>query len=327
LPTVSVVIPAYNAERYLRETLDSVLAQTYRDFEVIVVDDGSKDSTPAIAKGYGEPVRCVEQANAGPSAARNRGIREARGAFIAFVDSDDLWLPEKLAEQVPLFDPEGRVGLVYCRAEKIGPAGQPLPTPQLPKPRGRVFMDFLFRNHCPTSGVVVRRECFETCGVFPEDMVWAEDWHLWLRIARRYEFEVVDRVLIRHRVHGGALTAQSEKAYAGARKALQSGFVEGDGAEVRAAVRRGLHRLDRNQGLLMLALGETRSARRCLWRALGNGPSDPHAAAGLVASLLPGPLRRPLMRAWKRCVPWLPWDRAGRPEGSSPAEGFTPPGG
>lgn len=311
MPRVSVVIPAYNAQRFIRETLDSVLAQTYRDFEVVVVDDGSKDRTREIVLSYGDAVRCITQANAGPSAARNRGIREARGELIAFADSDDLWLPEKLAEQAPLFDGEGRVGLVYCRAQRIGSDGQPLPTPDSPKPVGRVFLDFLLRNHCPTSAAVVRRECFERCGFFPEDMVWAEDWHLWLRIARHYEFAAVERVLVRHRVHAGALTRQLASAYRGARSVLERALAENDGPELRAARRRGLHRLDRNQALTLLGLGEARNARQCFRRAVGNGPADPHAAAGWLVSFLPGALRRPLMRAWKRLVPWLPWGPTG----------------
>jgi len=312
MPKVSVVIPAYNAERHIRETLDSVLAQTYRDFEVVVVDDGSTDRTREIVGSYGGPVRCIAQANAGPSAARNRGVREARGEFVAFVDSDDLWLREKLAEQVPLFDADGRVGLVYCHVQRITADGQPLPTPQMPKPTGQVFVDFLFRNHCPTSAAVVRRECFERCGYFPEDMVWAEDWHLWLRIARRYEFAAARRVLARHRVHSSALTRQYEKAYLGARSVLESALEEGDGPAAGAARRRGLHRLDRNQALSLLARGEPREARRCFWRAVRNGPTDPHAAAGCLVSLLPGVFRRPLMRLWKRLAPWVPWEKNGR---------------
>ena len=312
MPTVTVVIPAYNAERYLGETLDSVLAQTYRDFEVVVVDDGSTDRTREIVASYGEPVRCIAQANAGPSAARNHGVREARGEFVAFVDSDDLWLPGKLAEQMPLFDAEGRVGLVYCKGERMDPDGNPIPTTVARKPTGRVFVDFVRRNHCPTSGVVVRRECFERCGYFPEHMVWAEDWHLWLRIARHYEFEASQRQLVRHRIHGSALSAQVENTYLGARSVLCGAVTESDGAEARAAQRWGLHRLDRDQALIWLALGETRKARLCFGRAARTGPTDCHVLAGYVMSLLPPVLRRPLMGLWKRLVPWVPWHTNGR---------------
>jgi len=214
MPRVSVIIPAYNAERYLGEALDSVMAQTWRDIEVVVVDDGSTDGTQEIVRGYGPPVRLLEQANAGPAAARNRGVREAEGELVAFLDSDDLWLPEKLALQVPLFDAEGRVALVYCKAERMTGDGTPIPTPAHPRPTGDVFLALLGRNHCPTSGVVVRRDVFLRFGGFPEDMVWAEDWHLWLRIAREHEFDAVQQVLVRRsrrpiRARGTCSTSRS----------------------------------------------------------------------------------------------------------------------
>ena len=314
MPTVSVIIPAYNAERYLREALDSVMAQTYGDVEVVVVDDGSTDGTREIVRGYGPAARLIEQANAGPSAARNRGVREAGGELVAFIDSDDLWLPEKLALQVPLFDAERRVALVYCHCDRMNADGETLPTPHPPRPQGRVFLDFLLRNHCPTSGAVVRRDVFLEMGGFPEDMIWAEDWHLWLRVARRYDFAAVEEVLVRHRVHGGALTVQLEKAYRGARSVLEGALNGRDGSEARAARRRGLHRLDRNQGLMWLSVGELGRARRCLWAAVRNGPADAHAAAGCLATLLPGLVRRPLMGWWKRFASWVPWDNSGRPD-------------
>jgi len=309
-PTVSVVIPAYNAERYIGETLQSVLAQTYRDFEVVVVDDGSTDGTREIVRRYGERVRLIEQPNSGPSAARNRGIREARGEFIAFVDSDDLWLPEKLTLQMPLFA-DDEVGLVYCRAARVDAEGRALNESSGRKPQGWVFEDFLLRNHCPTSGAVVRREAFERCGYFPEDMVWAEDWHLWLRIAREYRFAAVEEVLTHHRVHGGALTRRHWEMYRGARSVLESALTDSDPRRLRRARRRGLHRLDRNFALLLLALGEAGPARRIFARALGNGALDIHAALGLVATLLPRGARRRVMRTWRRLSPWLPWDPSG----------------
>jgi len=314
MPRVSVIIPAYNAERYLGEALDSVMAQTWRDIEVVVVDDGSTDGTQEIVRGYGPPVRLLEQANAGPAAARNRGVREAEGELVAFLDSDDLWLPEKLALQVPLFDAEGRVALVYCKAERMTGDGTPIPTPAHPRPTGDVFLALLGRNHCPTSGVVVRRDVFLRFGGFPEDMVWAEDWHLWLRLAREYEFDAVQQVLVRHRVHGSALTARLEEAYQGARHVLDVALNGDAGPEARAARRRGYHRLDLNQGLLWLGLGELRRARRCLWSAVRNGPADVHAAAGCLATILPGLVRRPLMGLWKRLATWVPWDNSGRPD-------------
>lgn len=112
-PDISVIIPAYNSERYLAEALESVLAQSPSPAEVIVVDDGSSDSTPAIARGFGAPVRYIVQANAGGGAARNRGVAEARGAWLAFLDSDDLWAPDKLALQMSALEAEPEAEAVF----------------------------------------------------------------------------------------------------------------------------------------------------------------------------------------------------------------------
>jgi len=302
MPRVSVIIPAYNAERYLRETLDSVMAQTWRDFEAVVVDDGSTDGTREIVRSYGEPVRLVEQANAGPSAARNRGVREARGELAAFVDADDVWLPEKLALQVPLFDAEGRVGLVYSRAEYMDEAGRPLPTQQNPKPEGDVYLRLLEGNCVPTSSVVVRKACFEAAGGFAQDMVWAEDWHLWLRIARRHEFRVVDRVLVCHRSGGGSLSAQHEKAYLGALDALDRAVHEADEPRVRAIARRTRWRLHHAYALRLIGRGDWAAARRPLLQAWARRPLDIKTMAVVGLSFLPSRLRRALVGGWRARV-------------------------
>src|SRR5437867_2556724 len=119
-PCVSVVIPVYNGERYLADAIQSVLDQTYENFEVIVVDDGSTDESAAVAKRFGEAIRYVHQANGGVSKARNTGIAEARGVYLAFLDQDDLWLPDKLSVQVAYLDSHPEVGAVYCQCEVKG---------------------------------------------------------------------------------------------------------------------------------------------------------------------------------------------------------------
>ena len=300
MPTVSVVIPAYNVERLIRQTLDSVLAQTYRDFEVVVVDDGSKDATAEVVSGYGEPVRCIRQANAGPSAARNRGLREARGEFVAFLDADDLWLPEKLAAQMPLFDAEGRVGLVYCRFERMDMDGRPLPTTPWLTPTGRVYYQLLERSYVPASTPVVRKACFERAGCFPEDMSWAEDWHLWIRIARHYEYAVADEVLVCHREMPGGLWAQRGKAHRGVLEVLARTARETDDPRAKTLCRRFLRRARRNYGLDLLREGQWAEGRQALLCALGQWPFDPAALAGLGLTLLPPFLRRPVVAAWRR---------------------------
>ena len=201
-PTVSVVVPAYNRELTLPRTLDSVLAQTYADFEVLVVDDGSADGTAAVAEAYAGRdgrVRLLRQPrNAGVSAARNRGLREARGEFVAFLDSDDEWLPEMLARQVGRFrEVPDDVGLVYCGVETVveGGAGWTF----RPRHRGDVYGRLLLKNVVHTgSAVMVRRRVVESAGLFDEGIPAIEDYEYWLRVARHHPFDFVEDPLVRY---------------------------------------------------------------------------------------------------------------------------------
>src|SRR2546427_4231674 len=122
-PVVSVVIPVYNGERYLADAIQSVLDQTYQNLEVIVVDDGSTDGSAAVAKRFGDAIRYVRQANGGVCQARNTGISVARGTYLAFLDQDDLWLPDKLAVQVAYLESHPEVGAVYCQCQVLENGG------------------------------------------------------------------------------------------------------------------------------------------------------------------------------------------------------------
>jgi glycosyltransferase involved in cell wall biosynthesis len=299
MPAVSVVIPAYNVQRFIRQALDSVLAQSYQDFEVLVIDDGSTDGTAEIAAEYGEPVRVLRQENAGPSAARNHGVREARGDFVAFLDADDLWRPEKLAEQMPLFDDAGRVGLVYCRFQRMDAEGQPLPTEPWPTPTGEVYYRMLERSYVPASTPVVRASCFERAGTFPEDMSWAEDWHLWIRIARHYQFACADQVLVEHRETEGGLWSQTERAHQGVLEVLARTARETDDRRTKAICRRMTRRARRNHAMDLLRGGQWRAGRAALLRALARWPWDPVALAALGLSVAPAFLRRRLVASWR----------------------------
>lgn len=192
-PTFSIVIPAYNAEETLGEAVESVLAQTEQDFEVIVVDDGSSDSTAAVAASFEDQrVRLYKQVNAGPSAARNRGIVHAVGKYVSFLDSDDLLLPDYLAEMGQILDDNQQVGFAYThaftldvmsnrfRANLTGSYHQPR-TPILP--REEFIAELLHRNFLQASSTTIRRAVLEQVGGYDESLSHGEDWELWLRIA------------------------------------------------------------------------------------------------------------------------------------------------
>ncbi|MBI5142728.1 MAG: glycosyltransferase [Nitrospirae bacterium] len=217
-PTVSVVIPAYNAEKYIAETLDSVMAQTYTDFEVLVVDDGSKDGTVSIAERYAElhpdQIRLIRKPNGGPSSARNAGIKAARGAYIAFNDADDLWLPEKLEKQMLFFESlPSNVGMTYTDARSFDDEGLWILPPGLDQYRklgSNAYLKLLKNNVIPNCSVIVRRECFDKVGMYDQSPDIIEDYDMWLRIARQYDVDCIDDVLSIYREHHGGRSKQIE---------------------------------------------------------------------------------------------------------------------
>lgn len=199
-PLVSVIIPTYNRARLLRRALDSVLSQTFQDFEVLVVDDGSTDDTEEAVAAFVDPrIRYLRQLeNRGVSAARNRGMEEARGEYVAFLDSDDEWLPKKLDLQLRVFRAAREsVGLVYTGAEVVYEDGavQKL----VPEHRGRIGEVVVGRNVIVggMSGVMLRRTVVEHVGGLDEAYPAIEDWDYWVRIAASYEVDYEPRVLVR----------------------------------------------------------------------------------------------------------------------------------
>jgi glycosyltransferase involved in cell wall biosynthesis len=202
-PLVSVVIPNHNYARFLPEALDSVLKQTYPEIEILVVDDGSTDDSLDVLRRYHGRMRLFRQPNSGVSRARNLGIRESRGELVAFLDSDDAWLPEKLAKQVDLFESRA-LGMVYTGLRFVGEDGSA---------RGQTTdglsgwvlreLALLQTPGVPASGssAVIRRECFDVAGLFDDALSTSADWDLWRRIACRYEIGMVREPLVSYRLH------------------------------------------------------------------------------------------------------------------------------
>lgn len=207
-PRVSCIVPAFNAARYLGEALDSICAQTYRPVEVIVVDDGSTDETAAIAAGYGALVRAVSQATAGPAATRNAGVQLATGDFVAFLDADDLWHPEKLARQTARFAARPELGVSVTHIQHFW-------IPELAEeeerfrtdPRGGALPGYV------TMTMLARRLLFESVGLFDVSL-WhsdASDWFL-RAAARGTIVEMLPEVLVHHRMHHANLSRRHAAA-------------------------------------------------------------------------------------------------------------------
>lgn len=214
IPSVSVIIPSLNRASLLKRSIDSVLAQTYQDFEIIVVDDASTDNTEEVVHGIGDPrIRYFKhERNSGGSAARNTGIREARGKFIAFQDSDDVWLPEKLAKQMTILqDSTSKVGVVYTGFWRFqGDNKEYIPGPEIQVKVGGIHRELLLGNFVGTPTVVIKRECFQKTGMFDEDMPRLQDWELFIRVAKYYEFLYVPEPLVHSYFVEGSISSQQK---------------------------------------------------------------------------------------------------------------------
>ena len=210
MPRVSVIIPTYNRIRFLEEAIRSVLNQTFRDFELIVIDDGSTDCTPHVLQRWGDQIRWMRQTNSGVSRARNVGIRAARGRYLSFLDSDDLWLREKLEAQVSFLDANPHYAVCYTdevwirRGRRVNP-----------KEIHRKFSGWIFDRCLPLciispSSAMMRREVIDTVGGFDEDLPVCEDYDLWLRIASRFPIFFLDeKMIIKRGGHADQLSNRS----------------------------------------------------------------------------------------------------------------------
>jgi glycosyltransferase involved in cell wall biosynthesis len=213
--SIDVVIPVFNGQDYILQALHSVEQQSYVPHKIIVVDDGSTDKTPELVQGYAShvSVEYVRQANKGLSSARNTGIARCTSQYVAFLDADDEWMPNKLAEQVRIFDNSdfGNLGVVYSKYCIIDSDGKLTrrhyvfePEPSI---RGNIYTRLFEANKIAGSGsgVLIKRGCFDHVGLFDETLHACEDWDMWLRLASRYEFDFVPEVLVKIRRHKNSI--------------------------------------------------------------------------------------------------------------------------
>ena len=299
---VSVVIPAYNAARFLPDALDSVGAQTLPPAEVLVIDDGSTDATGALAQSHPVGARLIRQANAGSAAARNRGLHAATARYVAFLDADDVWEPDKLARQLAALAASG-AAWAYTDAWWIGADGERHGRwgTTHPSPSGNVAAALLRGNFVVQSSVVAERAALLVVGGIPETRPGhasiSEDWGLWLRLATDYPVVSVPAPLVGLRQHDGRKTATMDldaalaarlgvvaRAVARAPEALRQ-----HEATARAAVHLGIARK-------WLERGEAATARRVLWGGLRQAPGHRPSLVFGVASLLSPSARRALGR-------------------------------
>jgi len=202
-PEVSVIIPTKNRAHYVSSAIQSVLDQTFGDFEIIVVDGASIDNTREVISKFDDERICYirEKKDRGVSASRNTGIKHSRGKFIGFLDDDDRWMPTKLEKQLNLINKNPHIGVVSTGAWEIKNSGK-VTGYTFPLLRGNIFPKIL-RNNCVggCSKVLVRKECFKKVGLFDEKLPAGEDFDLWIRLAKYYQFDYVRECLVLYRVH------------------------------------------------------------------------------------------------------------------------------
>jgi glycosyltransferase involved in cell wall biosynthesis len=306
-PKVTVIVAAYNYARFLVEALNSVAAQTFHDYEVLVIDDGSSDDTAAVVQPFlADPrVHYYRTPHLGQPGAKNTGIRLARAPLLAFLDADDLWLPDKLARQVALLNADPGLGVVHTRRLLIDESGRELEYEQQEMPRGRVLSSLFRDNFVCFSSVLVRREVLDAAGWFDERLSLAIDYDLWLRVARHHRFDHVDEPLVCYRTGHANLSRRIEERLAAVYR-IRRRFLDELGGRALlepALVRRAESETCHHLGVVT----RVRSRLAALpWhlRAVRRDPTCGLAWQGLLSLWLPEGLRRHLRRALGRPEDW-----------------------
>ena len=238
-PLVSVVIATYNMGRYVGDAIRSVQNQTISDLDIHIVDDGSTDDTREVVGSFlsDQRVHYHYQANAGQTRAKNVGIARSTGRFVGFCDADDLWLPEKLALQLPVFEKSEAVGVVYTRSQPIDSAGRELARPTFPEPSGKVTEQRFFENFIPFGTTLVRRSALDQLGAFDERYRMGIDWELFLRLSLHYEIQCIPVVTYLYRIWEGQMSSNWAGRYSHAFRIMTDFIAANPGAVSAKTVR------------------------------------------------------------------------------------------
>ena len=303
---VSVVIPTYNRANYLLQAMDSVLAQTYKDYEVVVVDDGSTDGTQALLKPLIDKgkIRYYQNPGRGVSAARNFGAQNANGKYLAFLDSDDLFLSAKLEKQVALIEQRRGIGMVHSHYSKFNDAGEDLGLRDTSRYQGSIYPGLLnqWGILMAPSCTLIPKTVFEEVGGYDEAMRWAEDLDLWRRIAYRYPLDLVPEVLTRVRVHSGNTSQQRAQALNDFQRYIDKALTD-DPNLSKLFQRRAQATMRSHFALTMLGEGkseEMRLVRRLSLQSLADQPLKLVSLISWIISWLPLTFRQGLAKIWRR---------------------------
>lgn len=273
-----MIIPVYNGERYLKEALDSVFAQTFQDFEVICINNGSTDRTASIVEEYGRQVRMITLANVGPCGARNIGVREATAPYVAFLDHDDRWYPPKLERQVAVLEREPNVVLVLCNSDRMDAEGRLLQAgatlveraTMLNSPLGRLMEE----DQLLSSAILVRKDAFERAGMYDEGLRGFEDFDLCARLKREGCFVFLEESGMCYRVHEASLSHAGKDLVVRSRERFllrMQALYAGDRAK-QALIATMLAECYSDWGMNEVRAGNRSEGRQMFWRSLRHNP-------------------------------------------------------
>jgi len=213
-PSVSIIIPDYNHARFVGDAISSVLAQDYNDLEIIVVDDGSTDNSREVIDQFGSQVKYIYQENAGLSAARNTGIRASKGVFIGVLDADDMYEPAFIKTLVRSLEANPDVDGIYCGYRFVDEKNNLLPQIEnRPVPSDKLYVALLDGNFFVPESIFLRRHVYETVGFFDEALRGVEDWDMWLRVTKKYKIIHLNKILTRHRILPGSMSADPLRGF------------------------------------------------------------------------------------------------------------------
>jgi glycosyltransferase involved in cell wall biosynthesis len=303
---VDVIIPAYNAAKYLPIAISSVIGQTFVDWTILLIDDGSTDNTPEVVAPFidqlGSKLKYIRKENGGLPAARNTAIRNSSSEFLALLDADHVWFPSRLAESLKCFEDRPQVGLSYSYVTLIDENGETLKICDEPQRNGEGWIApyiYMRRVHLPCPTVTYRRKCIDEVGMFDETLRAAEDRDLALRIALRYEVALSPKILAQYRVTAGSMSTDSERMLNAQLQFIEKHFgAPGCGVEERRVAQ---SRCYRHYAESLQSRGRMAAALRSSARSLKLSPLDlgnVRTAASLLLNFFRGgrqalPVREP----------------------------------
>ena len=224
--SISVIIPVFNGAKTIKETIDSILNQIFQNLELIIIDDGSKDTTLEVVKSFSDSrIKVFSYPNAGLSASRNRGISQAKGEYISFIDADDLWTPDKLESQWKALQKNPQAAIAYSWTDYIDESSKFIKSGRRIKVNGDAFSKLLLINFLENgSNPLIRQEAFEKIGGFDESLLAAEDIDMWLRLAANYEFVCVEKSQILYRVSTSSMSTNLKRQETASLKVMERAF-------------------------------------------------------------------------------------------------------